>query len=155
MSQYCSPHFEITICDSILRRDFELILQLMSPFDDLEPSLDTLRVASIRVFRGTAPLGAYHRDLPHRSLPSYPTLFPLRAAKGTRSRLAPSPQSPASSPRPSAVRSGLVGGLGASFWSPPRRGLKVPNPPSTRLNIARSIDQLFLPPLPLRLSRTS
>ena len=62
MSQYCSPHFEITICDSILRRDFELILQLMSPFDALEASLDTLRVASNRVFRGTAPLGAYHRN---------------------------------------------------------------------------------------------
>ena len=34
----------------------------MSPFDALEPSLDTLRVASIRVFRGTAPLGAYQRS---------------------------------------------------------------------------------------------
>ena len=40
---------------------FELILQLVSPFDALEPSLETVRVAGIRVFRGTAPLGAYHR----------------------------------------------------------------------------------------------
>ena len=39
---------------------FELILQLVSPFDALEPSLETVRVAGIRVFRGTAPLGAYH-----------------------------------------------------------------------------------------------
>lgn len=34
----------------------------MSPFDALEASLDTLRVASNRVFRGTAPLGAYQRS---------------------------------------------------------------------------------------------
>ena len=62
--------------------------------------------------------------MPHRTQPTYPTLITLRAAKGNRSRLAPSPQSPASSPRPSAVRSGLIGGLGASFWSPPRGGLR-------------------------------
>ena len=43
---------------------FELILQLVSPFDALEPSLETVRVAGIRVFRGTAPLGAYQRAMP-------------------------------------------------------------------------------------------
>ena len=50
-------------------------------------------------------------------LSTYPTHLSLRAAKGTRTRLAPSPpQSPASSPRPSAVPtlSGLIGDLGAS-----------------------------------------
>ena len=50
-------------------------------------------------------------------LSTYPTHLSLRAAKGTRTRLAPSPpQSPASSPRPSAVPtlSGLTGDLGAS-----------------------------------------
>ena len=50
-------------------------------------------------------------------LSTYPTHLSLRAAKGTRTRLAPSPlQSPASSPQPSAVPtlSGLIGDLGAS-----------------------------------------
>ena len=43
---------------------FELILRLMPLFDASETLLDVARAANICVFRGTAPLGAYHRDFP-------------------------------------------------------------------------------------------
>ena len=74
-------------------------------------------------------------------LSTYPTHLSLRAAKGTRTRLAPSPpQSPASSPRPLAVPtlSGLIGDLGASFWSPPRGGLRF------RIRLQRASTPLHL-----------
>ena len=84
---------------------------------------------SVRVIRLALAHTAHSRSRLRRStcdssrlsaihpLPTNPTYLSLRAAKGTRTRLAPSPpQSPASSPRPSAVPtlSGLIGDLGAS-----------------------------------------